>query len=785
MNPIPPTPPIRHADLPGDQQPRAPEGTGAVAIGTPLPRIDALLKVTGRARYAAEHGAAPLLHGVIVDTAVPRGRIRHIDTRAALALPGVVEVMTHENRPRMRPLDLFYKDMTAPAGSPFRPLYDDQVHHSGQPVALVLATSFEVARHAARLLRVEVDPEPHQTGLLAHLDRAREPGGLRMGFTPPPKPRGDADAALAAAPHQVDATFHHEAEHHHPMELFATTVLYGADGHLTVHDKTQGSQNARWVVSRALGVPKRRVTVLNAFVGGAFGSGLRPQANLLLACMAALKLKQSVRVVMTRQQMSGFGHRPQTWQRLRLGADHQGRLTAVIHEARAETSRREDHADVVVNWSAQLYVCPNARVDYQLVELDRHSPADMRAPGAAVGVFALEVAMDELAHAAGLDPLALRLINHADVDASNALPYSSKALRDCYEQGAAAFGWAGRAPQPRARREGHEWVGWGMATGIWDAMQLFARVRAVLGADGHLLLESAASDIGTGTYTVMSQIAAAELGLPLEQVAFRLGDSNLPSAPVEGGSSHVASVGSAVLGVCAKLKRELLRLARAHAAGFEDARPDQVAFQGGELRRPGTCASVPLGRLLLAGGVPQLEANYLLLPNLLKQRRYARATHSAVFAEVRVDEQLGMVRVTRVVSAVAAGRIINPVTARSQIIGGVVWGLGQALHEAALEDAALGRFMNHSLSEYHLPVNADVPPVQVLFVEEHDEVAGGPLGAKGVGEIGIVGVAAAVANAIFHATGRRLHQLPMTPDRVMTPGPGAQPAGPVRSWTGS
>lgn len=749
-----------------DGVPRAAPGTGPVAIGAGTPRIDARAKVTGAARYAGEHPADDLLYAVVVNTPAPRGRITRIETDAARAAPGVVAVLTHTDRPRMRSLDLFYKDMTAPGGSPFKPLHDDQVHYSGQPVALVVATSFEVARHAARLVDVQVSAEPHETHLLDHLARARAPRGFKAGFEKPPDPRGDADAAWNAATVRVDASFHAGVEHHNPMEMHAATVIRGADGHLTVYDKTQGSQNSRWVASRAFGLPARQVTVRNPFVGGAFGSGLRPQHSLLLAVMASQHTKRSVRLVLTRQQMFTFGHRPETWQRVRLAADAQGRLTAVIHEAVAETSRREDYVEVVVNWSGQLYACDNVRLDYRVVPLDQHSPMDMRAPGAAHGVHALEVAMDELAYAAGLDPLELRRRNYAERDAAKDLPFSTKELRACYAQGAERFGWSKRPAAPRSMRDGDEWVGWGMATGTWDAMQMFARARGVLSADGTLVVESAASDIGTGTYTVMAQIAAAAFGLPLERVTFRLGDSTLPVAPIEGGSSHVATVGSAVQGVCEKLQREVWKLARRHVDGFARTRFADVAFADGGIvdRIAGT--SAPLQAVLSAAGRLDLQAKYLLLPNVLKQRKYVRAVHSAVFCEVRVDEALGTVRVTRVVSAVAAGRIINPTTARSQIVGGVVWGVSQALHEETLSDHALGRFMNHSFAEYHIACNADIGDIDVVFVDEHDPVVS-RLGAKGVGEIGLVGVAAAISNAIFHATGRRLRSTPMTPDKVM------------------
>jgi xanthine dehydrogenase YagR molybdenum-binding subunit len=751
------------------QQPMAAPGQGQVRLGDPLHRIDALAKVTGQARYSAEHPAPGLLYGVVVNTSAARGRIVAIDTVAASAVPGVVDILTHRNRPRMRSLDLFYKDMTAPAGSPFKPLHDDRIHYSGQPVALVVAETFEAARWAAQLVTVQVEAEPHDTNLMASLERAHEPTKLKAGFSRPPKPKGDADGAFAAAPLQVDAAFYSGVEHHNPMEMHATTVLRGADGHLTIYDKTQGSQNSRWIVSRVFGLPASKVTVRNPFVGGAFGSGLRPQYNLLLATMAAIKLERSVRVVLTRQQMFTFGHRPETWQRVRLAADRDGRLVSVIHEAIAETSRLEDYVEVVVNWSGQLYRCDNLRMAYRLVALDQYSPMDMRAPGAAHGVHALEIAMDELAHAAGLDPLELRLRNYAERDAAKDLPFSTKALHACYQSGAAAFGWAGRPLAPRSMRDGDELVGWGMATGTWDALQMFARARAVLHADGRLVVESAASDIGTGTYTVMTQIAAAEMGLPMEQVTFRLGDSTLPVAPIEGGSSHVSTVGSAVQGVCEKLQRELWKRARKHVPAFAKLKFTEVEFGDGALKAKGSNDVVGFGELLRAGGDESIEEKFLLLPNVLKQRKYVRAVHSAVFCEVRVDERLGTVRVTRVVSRVAAGRIINPVTARSQVIGGVVWGIGQALHEETLSDHALGRFMTRNLADYHIASNADIESIDADFVEEDDRIVS-RLGAKGVGEIGIVGVAAAVSNAIFHATGRRLRSTPMTPDKVFGTG---------------
>ena len=758
--------------IPALRTPVADNDTGYVRIGMPVSRVDGRAKVTGQAQYAADQVEAGLLVGVVVNSTIARGHIDRFELAEALAVPGVIDIITFQNRPKIRSFDLFYKDMTAPSGSPFRPLYDAAIVYSGQPVALVVADSFEAARYASSLVQVDYVVAPHATDLLANLGRSHKPGRLKAGFTPPPDEKGHADAAWAAAPVSIEAEYYSGVEHHNPMELFATTVLVGTDGHYTIYDKTQSSQNSRWYVSRVFGLGKDKVTVRNPYVGGAFGSGLRPQYQLPLAMMAAVKLGRSVRVGLTRQQMFTFGHRPETLQRIKLGAERDGTLRAIVHEAVAETSRFEDYVEVVVNWSGQLYACDNIRLAYKLVALDQSSPMDMRAPGAAHGVHALEVAMDELSYALGMDPLALRLKNYAERSPMDNMPYSTKELRACYQQGAERFGWSTRPQQPRARREGRELVGWGMATGTWDAMQMFARASARLDADGHLVVSSAATDIGTGTYTVMATIAAAALGLPLEQVQFQLGDSTLPVAPIEGGSSHVTTVGSAVEGACEKLRQHLFKLARKlPASPFAAVRYEQVEFSASRMHlagQPGT--GLALTHILRGARRAHIEEKYLLLPNMLKQMRYVRATHSAVFCEVRVDEELGTVRVTRVVSAVAAGRIINSKTAASQVSGAVVWGISQALHEETHVDHNLGRFMNHNLAEYHIAANADIGAIDVLFVAEDDRIVS-RLGAKGVGEIGIVGVAAAVCNAIYHATGQRVRSTPITPDKVMRGAP--------------
>ncbi|MBU1331379.1 MAG: xanthine dehydrogenase family protein molybdopterin-binding subunit [Gammaproteobacteria bacterium] len=726
--------------------------------GQPLDRVDGPQKVTGQARYAGEYAAPDLLHGSVVCSAIASGQIRHIDASAALAVPGVVAVLTHENRPPLACEDDAYADADAADGAAFRPLFNAHILYSGQPLALVVADSLQLAQYAASLVRVEYQQTPHRTDLLADLARAHTaPAEL-------PAPRGDAQGVLAGALLGIEARYSSPVEHHNPMEPHASTVLYGDDGHLTIHDKTQGTQNSQQYVEDVFGL-KGKVRVLAAFVGGAFGSGLRPQYQLALAVMAALKLRRSVRVSLTRQQMFTFGYRPRTVQHLQLGAGADGRLQALRHGATAQTSRFEDFTEHVVEWSGMLYHCDNVQLDYQLVPLDVYTPLDMRAPGATLGVYALECAMDELAYAVAIDPLQLRLNNYSALNQNSGKPYSSKALDACYAEGAARFGWDARPLAPRSLRDGHTLIGWGMATGVWEAMQQPASARACLAANGSLQVSSATTDIGTGTYTVMTQIAATSLGLPMARVRFQLGDSSLPKAPLQGGSFTVSSVGSAVQQACEALKEKILEAATQRPdSPFAGLALAQVAFVDGALQR----VDDPACRLALSelvGQVGELQAEVEAQPSKARDA-YATATHSAVFVEVRVDEALGTVQVSRVVSAIAAGRVINPKTARSQILGGVVWGIGQALHEETLIDHNLGRYMNHSLAEYHLPVHADNPAIEVLFVDEPDSVVNS-LGSKGVGEIGIVGVAAAVANAVYHATGKRVRDLPITLDKLL------------------
>jgi xanthine dehydrogenase YagR molybdenum-binding subunit len=730
-------------------------------LGKPTSRVDGQAKVTGAAKYAAEHIVPELAFGFVVTSAIARGRIRKIHSAEASAVAGVLDIFTHAHRPKLAASDKKYSDEVAPPGSPFRPLYDDQVRFSGQPVALVVAEDPETARFAASLIRIDYDQRTHVTDFEANRGRAR---AVRENGESHSHKRGNAAKAFDRSPIRVEVEYRMPVEHHNPMEMFGATAIWEGDDRITIYDKTQGPVNCRNYVANVFGMRQGAVRVLSAYVGGGFGSGLRPQYELPLAVLAARALRRSVQVTLTRQQMFTIGYRAGNIQSLALAADRDGRLTSFSHEWIGMTSQFENFQRSYVTWSSQLYKCDNVELVQKLVKLDQNTPCDMRAPGGAEGLFAIECAMDELAYAANVDPLALRLLNYSDNDQIEDKPYSSKELRECYRQGAERFGWSKRNPQPRSRKDGNELVGWGMASGIWEAMQVEASAKAVLTANGSLEIASATADIGPGTYTMMTQLAAEVLGVLIENVTARLGDSGLPHAPVEGGSFTTSSVGCAIQAACQAVQKELLRLAqKAPRSPFAGAKLKDITFADDKIRHKNG-AEISLVDAMRAGKVDRIEKDATAAPN--EKSKYAHYTHSAIFAEVKIDEQLGVIRVTRVINAVAAGRILNPKLAGSQIAGAVVGGIGMALHEETLTDNRLGRFMTHNLADYHVPANADVHAIDVIFVDEKDDEIN-PLGVKGVGEIGIVGTAAAIANAIYHATGKRVRDLPITPDKLL------------------
>lgn len=743
-----------------------PDSTSRV-IGLPISRVDGPLKVTGRAPYAAEHHPVDMLHGFVHVATISSGRIESIDLADAANYPGVVKIYTHENRPRAAWWDSAWKDDVALPGHPFRPLQNNRILFDGQPVALVVAESFEAARDAAALIRVTYTEDAHATDILAEERNSYEPKEKRSGIAPPPPPRGDAQAAFEASPFKISAEYVLEGEHHNPMELFASTVIWEEDGSLTIHDKTQGSQNSQGYVCGVFELPKEKVRVFNRYVGGAFGSGLRPKHQLFLSVMAALDLQRSVKLELSRREMFYLTWRPSTIQRVSMAADQNGHLSAILHHAVEATSRYEDYQEVVVNWSGLAYKCENVKLTYELAAMNVSTPGDMRAPGAATGAFALESAIDELSYKVGIDPLEMRIRNFVHMDQNEDKQFTSKALHGCYRQGSEAFGWDARNHAPRSMRDGQDLVGYGVSTGIWEAQVTNASAKARLNADMSVVISAAASDIGTGTYTILAQIGAEGFGVTADDVLVDIGDSSLPTTTVEGGSWTAASSGAAVQAATMAVRATLLK----HAQDMEnsplaDASVEQTAIRDGRLVLDvNDQVGVSIEDIFAHAGLSFVEEEGKAAPDQATQKTFSSYTHSANFVEVRVDEELGVIRVERIVVAVAAGRILNPKTARSQILGGVVMGLGMALYEEGMFDHRIGRIMNHNLAEYHVPSHADVQDIEVIFVEEHDDKTS-PLGVKGLGEIGIVGMAAAVANAIYHATGNRVRHLPMTIDKV-------------------
>ncbi|WP_231426931.1 xanthine dehydrogenase family protein molybdopterin-binding subunit [Pedobacter sp. Leaf250] len=739
-------------------------------VGQPISRLEGKLKVTGAAKYAAEYQVENLLHGYVVNSPITKGKIINIDIAKALAIPGVIDVLSHKNRTKLAWFDVQYTDMDAPPGTVFKPLHNENILYNGQPIALVVAEDFETARYASTQITFEFEQEAFETNLQNNTEKGRP---AKKGFAtalkpPPPPPTGDFDKAYGQAAVKVEAEFKHGTEHHNPIELFATTTVYKGKGKLTIYDKTQGTINNQLYVANIFGLHYKDVRVLAPFVGGGFGAGLRPQYQLFLCVMAALHLKRNVRVVLDRKQMFSFSHRPPAIQKMRFASDINGRMTALGHSVYAETSNFEDYTEPTANWSHKLYPSPNTLFEHNIVPLDVYTPMDMRAPGGSTALHAIECTMDELAHKLKIDPLELRLINYSEMDPSSKKPYTSKALRECYLQAAEKFGWSNRNPEPRATMRGNKLVGYGMATGIWDAFQFPARVEAMITKDGKLVLNNATTDIGTGTLTVMTQIAADELGLSLEEVDFQYGDSKKPFSMFQGGSAITSSTGVAIVVAAKALRKKLLKkAAQMENSPFKNASDEEVIFNGGNLHlknEPGTYVS--LKNIIAFNKGKAIKTTNMGKPHMLKLRKYSLATHSASFVEVEVDQDLGTVTVTRAVTAVAAGKIINPKTAKSQISGSMIWGISKALHEETIMDDHFGKYINTNLGEYHIPVHADIGQLDVIFAEERDELIN-EIGTKGVGEIGLVGMPAAISNAIFNATGKRIYKLPIHFDELI------------------
>jgi xanthine dehydrogenase YagR molybdenum-binding subunit len=724
-------------------------------LGKGTTRVDGIAKVTGKAKYTAEFQIPHITYGFVVLSTVTKGRITAMDTREAEQAPGVVRVFTHLNAGRLG---------KAPAvGAPPQwawPLQSDRVFFNGQPIALVVAESYEQARHAARLVKTSYQTEPYVTDLASVLGRATS----APQNTPP---HGDPAGALQSSPIKVEAEYHIPINHHNPIEPHAAIAFWEGD-QLTIFDKTQNVYGVQKHLAEGLGVAAEKIRVVSPFVGGAFGASLKPNYYPSLTAMAAREIKRPVKLVMTRGQMfTAHGYRPETIQKVTLGADRSGKLKAIVQEAFHNTSSFESFSDNTTGFIKQVYACPNLHMPLKIAATDLPTPTWMRAPGAVSGMFALESAMDELAYKLKMDPLQLRLVNYAEVDPVSGKPFSSKALRECYRLGAEKFGWKNRKAEPRSMRDGRLLVGWGMASSVWGAMQMPASARIVFRADGTVGVTSATSDIGPGTYTVMTMIAAEFLGLRLDQVQFELGDTRQPKAPPQGGSWTTSSVGSAVRGAALAIVAKLLDLANRDAASpLKGANAADVEMLDGVLRLKGdTSRSVVVADAMRRTGTSEIAEIYDSTPSP-ERAKYASLAHGAQFVEVKVDPDLGTVKVTRVVEVTACGKILNPLASHSQEIGGVVWGIGMALEEATEVDHRYGRIMNANLQHYHVPVNADIHSIETIFVEENDTIVN-PLGVKGMGELGMVGIPAAIANAIFHATGKRVRDLPITPEKLL------------------
>ncbi|GII78810.1 xanthine dehydrogenase [Sphaerisporangium rufum] len=692
--------------------------TAAPAVGSALPRVDGLDKVTGRARYAFEHTPRDALYAAPVQATIARGEVDRVDATEALRRPGVVAVVWHANAPRLAPAD----------DAELAVLQSPRVAYRGQYVAVVLAETPHEAREAARLLHVEYTAEPHDVELRADHPKMYRPAQVNAGYATDEE-HGDPDAALAAAPVVVDATYTTPAEHNNPMEPHATVAEWHSGG-LVLHDSTQGASALRRTLAALFGMPPEQVRVIARHVGGGFGSKGRAHPHVVLAALAAKQVGRPVKLAVTRQQMFAVtGYRTPTVQRVRLGAEPDGRLAAIVHEAFEQSSTIAEFAEQTTVPTRMMYAAPHRRTCHRLVRLDVPTPSWMRAPGETPGMFALESAMDELAAACGVDPVELRVRNEPATDPATGLPFSSRNLVACLREGARRFGWAGRDPRPGVRREGRLLVGTGVAASTYPAYRAPSAASVTAGPDGDFVVRIAATDIGTGARTALTQIAADALGTAPGRVRLEIGDSDLPRATVAGGSMGTASWGTAVVRACHALVAELDRHAGRVPAGGLTAEADT----GEEIRG---------------------------------QEKLARHAFGAQFAEVAVDADTGETRVRRLLGVFAAGRIINPVTARSQFLGGMTMGLSMALLEESVMDREFGDYLNHDLAQYHLAAHADVPDVQACWVAEDDPHLN-PMGSKGIGEIGIVGTAAAIANAVHHATGVRVRDLPIRLERLL------------------
>ncbi|HET6252522.1 MAG TPA: xanthine dehydrogenase family protein molybdopterin-binding subunit [Puia sp.] len=705
-------------------------------IGDSLSRVDGRLKVTGKAQYSGEYALPGLAYGVLVPAAIANGSVTAIDIKQAQQAPGVVAVITPFNAPKVPG---FQPDAKQPVRG-LKLFNDNLVQFNGQPIAMVVAETFEKATYAASLIKATYSKQPFETDFHSNRDKGVVPqGGRYKDYV-----RGEADA-YKKAPVVVEQEYLQPSEMHNPMELHVTIAQWEGDDKVTVYTKSQGVVRTQQSIAGAFGIPNENVQVNSRFVGGAFGSSLRTWPHEIAAAMAAKMLKRPVRLTLTREQMFTLvGHRPFTIQKIGLGATPDGKLVGITHESYSQTAVYEEFTEGSVNVSRFLYNSPNANTRYKVVALNVGVPAPMRGPGEATGSFALESALDELAYALKMDPIELRLRNYADADPERNLPWSSKFLKECYELGADRIGWENRAAKPGTQKEGEWLVGYGIGCGAFGAYRGRALAKIKIMADGSVNIQSATSDIGPGTGTAMTLIASDILGWPAANITFELGNSSFPMAPTQGGSSTVSSVGSAVHDACLAIRQKFNT-----AAGLPENSLEPIDYVA----------------VLKKNNLPFLELTQESQANE-QARNYSMYSFSAHFVKVHVHPLTGMVKVKRLVAVVDAGKIVSHKTATSQMIGGAVGGIGMALTEEAVFDHHYGRYVNGNLADYHVPVNADIGQMEAIFIDKPDPYIN-PVGTKGIGEISLIGVAAAVANAVFNATGKRVRELPITPDKLI------------------
>ena len=753
------TPEIRLAQAPA----HARHGSN---IGQPLTRREGVLKVKGEARFAADNHPPGMLHAVLAVSQIARGRVTFLDVAAAKRHPGVIEVMTSANRPALA------EDPDAKT-NPFMfrldLLQNDQVRYANQPIAVVIAETLEAATEGAALLAPRYETLPARIGLDG--GESFVPPAVGVG-NPAEMRRGDVRAGLTAASKHIDATYETPTQYHNAMEPHAIVAAWDGDN-LSIDTPSQGLAIAQGRLAGIFGISPDKIHIRSPFLGGGFGSKGLMSGPQVLGILAARLVDKPVKLVLRREHMYGpVGHRSASRQRLRIGVDGDGLLTAIDHHAKVATSSFDDFYEPAADASHTLYASPAIATSHEAVRADTGTPLFMRAPGEATGSIALESAIDEAAWACGMDPLAFRLKNYAEVEPISGKPFSSKALRQCYAQGAERFGWATRPLEPRQMRDkAGLLVGWGMGTATFPALMFAAEARATLRGDGSGMMEIGAHDMGQGAWTALAQIAADGLGLDADRTEFRSGTSDLPDAGIAGGSAHTATAGMAIHNAGAAVIAKLADLATGDNRSplFGAGNAGVTARDGRLFRRDDENRSETYGDILKRAGLAQIEASGKGAADPAAQSSYAMHAHGAVFVEVKVDPDLGQIRVSRMVGAFAVGRVINPRMVQSQIFGGMIWGMSFALHEQAIVDRRSGRILNANLAEYHVPVNADVPPMQALMIDEHDPHVNA-LGIKGVGEIGVTGSAGAVANAVWHATGVRVRRFPIGIDDLVTAG---------------